>query len=208
MRHIVWDWNGTLFDDVGAVMGATREVFAGTPAAGLTTEEFRAAYTRPIWVTYEQILGRALAEGEWERMDATFHTGYHRLMVDSVLTSDAHDALGRWSGSQSLLSMWGHDLLLPKVKEFGIAEFFTHVDGLRGAPGGGKAEHLVLHARAVGLDPGDITLIGDSVDDARAAAHIGAGAVLYTGGMQRRQELETMGVPVVDTLLEALELAQ
>jgi phosphoglycolate phosphatase-like HAD superfamily hydrolase len=208
VKHIVWDWNGTLFDDVGAVIAATREVFAGTAAAELTTDQFRAAYTRPIWVAYEILLGRALTEGEWDRMDGVFHVNYHRLMAGSALAVDARDALGQWTGSQSLLSMWDHERLVPTVREFGISSYFTHVDGLRGAAGGGKAEHLVLHAQALGVDPGGITLIGDSVDDARAAAHIGAGAVLYTGGMQRREELETMGVPVVDSLLEALDFAQ
>jgi phosphoglycolate phosphatase-like HAD superfamily hydrolase len=44
--------------------------------------------------------------------------------------------------------------------------------------------------------------VGDSVDDAVAARHVGARAVLYTGGMTRRAELEGMGVPVLDRLAD------
>jgi hypothetical protein len=36
--HIVWDWNGTLFDDVAAVYGAACEIFA---ARALTTTAVR-----------------------------------------------------------------------------------------------------------------------------------------------------------------------
>ena len=39
-------------------------------------------------------------------------------------------------------------------------------------------------------------------------AHVGARAVLYTGGSHSRASLEAAGVPVVDTLAEAVELAE
>ncbi|HCA87122.1 MAG TPA: phosphatase, partial [Streptomyces sp.] len=41
-----------------------------------------------------------------------------------------------------------------------------------------------------------------------AARHIGARAVLYTGGSHSRGSLERAGVPVVDTLAEAAGTAE
>ncbi len=57
-------------------------------------------------------------------------------------------------------------------------------------------------------DPGRTVVIGDAVDDAVAARHAGAHAVLYTGGSHSRTSLAAAGVPVVDTLAEAVELAE
>jgi phosphoglycolate phosphatase-like HAD superfamily hydrolase len=51
-------------------------------------------------------------------------------------------------------------------------------------------------------------LIGDSVDDAEAAASVGAGAVLYSGGFTHVDKLRAVGVPVVDTLHEAVALVR
>ena len=51
-------------------------------------------------------------------------------------------------------------------------------------------------------------VIGDALDDAAAAAHVGAYAVLYTGGSHSRTSLESAGVPVADTLAEAVEHAE
>ena len=51
-------------------------------------------------------------------------------------------------------------------------------------------------------------MIGDALDDAVAAAHVGARAVLYTGGSHSRASLESAGVPVVDTLAEAVAHAE
>ncbi|ROO88306.1 phosphoglycolate phosphatase-like HAD superfamily hydrolase [Actinocorallia herbida] len=206
----MWDWNGTLFDDLDIVLGASAAAFLGTEAEGISGHEIRAAYTRPIWVAYEKLLGRPLREGEWERMDEAFHVSYEQLLPAAPLTADALTALDHVTGagrSQSILSMARHDQLTGLVEGFGITRYFTRVDGLVGAPGGGKAEHLVRHAAALGIAPADLTVIGDAADDALAAAHIGAQAVLYTGGMQRRTELESTGAPVVDTLLTALTLA-
>lgn len=205
-RHIIWDWNGTLFHDIDAVVGATNEVFKAYGLGPYDADGFREMYTRPIWRFYERMLGRSLSEGEWERLDEGFHDHYHRLMLSCGLTPDALDCLTSWTGTQSLLSMWMHDRLVSKVTELGIDRHFRRVDGLRQVPGGGpKAEHMVAHITALGVDPSTVVVIGDSVDDAHAARHVGARAILYTGGMTRRAELEAQGVPVVDTLKDALD---
>lgn len=67
---------------------------------------------------------------------------------------------------------------------------------------------MVRHLAAMeSVEPGRTVVIGDAVDDAVAAQDAGAYAVLYTGGSHSRGSLETAGVPVVDTLAEAVELA-
>ncbi|GII75355.1 phosphatase [Sphaerisporangium rufum] len=212
MKHIVWDWNGTLFHDIEAVVGATNEVFRPYGLAPMDSEAFRAAYTRPIWVAYERLLGRPLREGEWEELDQAFHDHYHRLMISCALAVDALSCLRTWADSgrtQSLLSMWAHERLVRKTAELGIDPYFSRIDGLRdGAPGGGKTEHMVLHIESLRADPAQVLVIGDSLDDAHAARHVGAAAVLYTGGMTSRAELAASGFPVVDKLSEAFEHAR
>ncbi|MEU6713088.1 HAD hydrolase-like protein [Nonomuraea sp. NPDC046802] len=206
-KHIIWDWNGTLFHDIDAVVGATNEVFKPYALPVMTADGFRAVYTRPIWVAYERMLGRPLAEGEWELLDNGFHEHYFRLSDVCGLAADAELALTSWTGTQSLCSMAPHAHLVPKVDSFGITRHFTRIDGLLGGTGGEKAAHMTLHIEAIGVDPGEVLVIGDSVDDGLAAKHVGAKAVLYTGGMTTRAELESTGLPVVDTLAEALDHA-
>ncbi|MFC5815336.1 HAD family hydrolase [Nonomuraea harbinensis] len=204
-KHIVWDWNGTLFHDIDAVVGATNEVFKAYELPPLTADGFRAVYTRPIWVAYERMLGRPLTEGEWELLDDGFHDAYYRLSGVCGLAADAEVTLTTWTGTQSLCSMAPHSHLVPKVDSFGITRHFNRVDGLLGVTGGEKAAHMEAHIASVGVRPRDVLVIGDSVDDGVAARHVGARAVLYTGGMSTREELESTGFPVIDTLAEALD---
>jgi phosphoglycolate phosphatase-like HAD superfamily hydrolase len=69
---------------------------------------------------------------------------------------------------------------------------------------------MARHLAAMGtlVDIRTVVVVGDAVDDAVAAAHVGARAVLYTGGSHSRVSLAAAGVPVVDTLEEAVATAE
>ncbi|MCL3996676.1 MULTISPECIES: HAD family hydrolase [Streptomyces] len=211
--HIVWDWNGTLFHDNDAIIGATNAAFAELGLAPITLEQYRSLYCVPVPKFYERLLGRLPSDAEWELMDATFHRYYTEHRVRCGLTEGAEELLAGWRSdghSQSLLSMYEHEELVPVVRGFGIEPHFVRIDGRTGPSGGSKAEHMVRHLKAlVGVaEPERTVVIGDAADDAVAARHVGARAVLYTGGSHSRASLEGVGVPVVDSLAEAVAEAR
>ena len=59
----------------------------------------------------------------------------------------------------------------------------------------------------MGVDGDVVVMIGDTPDDVAAARHVDATAVLYHGGSHHLDLLERQGVPVAETLVEAVELA-
>lgn len=167
----------------------------------------------PVPKFYERLLGRLPTEVEWERMDGVFHRHYAEHRIRCGLTEGAAELLAGWRSaghSQSLLSMYGHEELVPLVRGFGIEAHFVRVDGRTGPSGGSKAEHMVRHLEALSgaVEAERTVVIGDAADDAVAARHVGARAVLYTGGSHGRASLEEVGVPVVDSLAEAVAEAQ
>lgn len=210
--HLVWDWNGTLLDDNDAVIGATNAAFGEVGLAPITLEQYREMYCIPIPRFYERLMGRQPTQAEWERMDGVFHRHYTERRDACGLTEGAEELLTQWQlggGSQSLLSMYGHDQLVPVVRGYGIEGHFLRVDGRTGPSGGSKARHMERHIAALdGISAERTVIIGDAVDDAVAASHVGAKAVLYTGGSHSRASLEAAGVPVVDSLAEAAQLAE
>ncbi|MFB6620047.1 HAD family hydrolase [Streptomyces sp. NPDC085524] len=212
--HIVWDWNGTLLHDIDAVITATNASFAELGFAPITLETYRDLYVVPVPKFYERLMGRLPTDEEWVVMDDTFHRHYWAAAADSGLAEGARELLQDWDRAgltQSLLSLAPHEKLVPLVREFGIEGHFLRVDGRTGPSHTSKAGHLVRHMAALdgtGVAPGRTVLIGDAVDDALAAAHVGARAVLYTGGSHSRASLESAGVPVVDSLAEAVRTAR
>ncbi|MEO3978142.1 HAD family hydrolase [Streptomyces sp. CAU 1734] len=210
--HLVWDWNGTLLDDVTAVIGATNAAFAEIGLEPITLERYRELYCIPIPKFYERLLGRLPTDAEWEAMDVIFHRYYSERRVECGLTEGVEELLSEWhraGHSQSIMSMYMHDELIPVVRGYGIESHFVRVDGRLGPSGGSKALHMERHLAALAgtAAPERTVVIGDAVDDAVAAAHVGARAVLYTGGSHSRASLEAVGVPVVDTLKEAVREA-
>jgi phosphoglycolate phosphatase-like HAD superfamily hydrolase len=208
-RHLVWDWNGTLLDDLTLVVSSTNEAFASVGGRAVDPDEHRRQFRRPIAEFYAEILGRAVDEEEFGRLDRIFHDAYRLGLTTTTLAADAMAAIRPWPGGQSLLSMWFHSELVPAVETYGLAGLFARVDGLRTEVGGDlKAGHLARHLDELGVAGDQVVLIGDSLDDAAAAASVGAAAVLYTGGFTDPARLRASGLPVADTLVEAVEIAK
>ncbi|GAA3395048.1 HAD family hydrolase [Streptomyces roseoviridis] len=211
-KHLVWDWNGTLLDDIAAVIGATNAAFAELGLEPITLERYRELYTVPVPKFYERLMGRLPTDEEWLVMDDAFHRHYWVRAEVCGLTAGAAELLAARQASgftQSLLSLAPHEELVPLVRRHGIAERFVRVDGRTDRSTDGKSGHMVRHLLALGDVPAErIVVIGDAADDARAAAHVGAKAVLYTGGSHSRRSLQAAGVPVVDSLEEAVAVAE
>ncbi|MET8305882.1 MULTISPECIES: HAD hydrolase-like protein [unclassified Micromonospora] len=207
--HLVWDWNGTLLNDLSLVVAATNAVFASVGGPAVTSEEHRVRFRRPIAEYYAEVLGQAVDDDEFGRLDRIFHDAYRSGLTTCELAADARTAMASWTGSQSLLSMWFHEELVPTVHTYGLTSHFARVDGLRATVGGGrKAESLQQHLAELGVDGTSVVLIGDSIDDADAALAVGGRAVLYTGGFTDRARLQASGHPVADTLTDAVTLAR
>ncbi|GAB2917437.1 HAD family hydrolase [Streptomyces mayteni] len=210
--HLVWDWNGTLLHDTDLVIAATNASFAELGIPSITPERYRELFCVPVPLFYERLLGRPVPADEWAVLDGAFHRHYRARAEEAALAEGAAELLAAWRAAgrtQSMCSLAAHDQLLPLVARLGIAEHFTRVDGSVGGGVAGKAEQMARHLAAQAeVDPASVVVIGDAVDDAVAAGHVGARAVLYTGGSHSRRSLARAGVPVVDSLAEAVRVAE
>jgi phosphoglycolate phosphatase-like HAD superfamily hydrolase len=215
MRHVVWDWNGTLFDDLDIVVASVNVSLRSVGAPPIDADLYRVVYQRPLHRFYEALLGRPVPPEEMAAIDRDFHDAYHALLDQARLTVDARgavDLVARRGATQSVLSMWWHDRLVPAVRFFELEDRMLAVDGHRGTPGASKIDHLARHVDQLAalfpgvIDRAGIVAIGDVTDDADAARAVGVGCVLYDGGSQPRPALEATGWPVAATLMEAVEI--
>ncbi|GAA3735338.1 phosphoglycolate phosphatase-like HAD superfamily hydrolase [Spinactinospora alkalitolerans] len=210
VTHIVWDWNGTLLNDTDANLASVNRLCAEFGRDPVDLDYWRSIFRRPLIPCYEELLGRPLTDGDWQRIDTTYHDHYKGLLPSCDLADGVLEVLRAWNaggGTQSLLSMASHDHLVPLIADRGLTEHFTRVDGRRyDAEHDSKAEHLVEHLRAQDADPAATVLIGDIDDDAHAATAAGAHAILVATGMMSRTRLEATGHPVAETPAEAVAM--
>ena len=210
--HIIWDWNGTLFDDLHIVVESVNASLASV-GSSLTIDDdgYRDYYRRPVRDFYDVLLQRPVTDREWDTINQVFHEAYFERIHHAKPNAEAHAAVtevGNRSLTQSILSMWTHTLLEPTVARHGLAGSMLAVQGSDAAEGSIKASLLRDHLEVLALSPEvKVVMVGDTFDDADAAAEAGVGAVFYDGGSHHRDALEATGVPVADTLCHAVDLA-
>lgn len=208
--HLVWDWNGTLLDDLPIVIQSVNRGIGAFGMGPIDADVYRDHYTRPVRHFYDRLFGRRVTDEEWLRLNTTFHESYFELAADVDLAPGARDAMARLGDAgwtQSLLSMSPQDWLEGIVDRLGLTEVFEIVDGLSGATGGLKAAHLEEHLSVLAIEGQSVVVVGDTPDDVAAARHVGADPILFHGGSHHMDVLEAEGVPIAETIDSAVEMA-
>lgn len=208
VRHIVWDWNGTLLADADLLVRAVNVALVALGGDPVDPEDHRLRYTSPARAYYEGRLGRRLTDDEFEHLCDTLDAAYEAELPRCDLTAGALEGLRSWPGGQSLLSLADHDHVCAEVDRRGLRGYFRRVDGRPVSGRGRKTEHLTAHLRALKLTGADVVLIGDSPEDHSAALAVGAESILYSGGWVHRRRLVETSAPVCDTMPDALALAR
>ncbi len=210
LTHVVWDWNGTLFDDFDLTARIAGRTMATLGVPGVTGEHIRTHFRRPFSAFYTSLLDRAVTADEFDFICERYEIEYEAEVFSLRLQPDAREAMDLVSpqASQSLLSMAPDAQLQRLIDHHGIRERFVLVEGSpRSDSDGNKAGRLEAHLRTIGADPAGTVVIGDTVDDHEAAVVNGARPVLVTTGSTSRAQLEATGAPVVDPLSEAALIA-
>jgi phosphoglycolate phosphatase-like HAD superfamily hydrolase len=214
---VIWDWNGTLLDDSLICVDATNHAFRGIAGITVDRQMYQRNFTRPVRKFYERLLGRVVTDTEWHQIAHDFHAHYETAVRVASLRSGGEEILG-WVAArgmtQSLLSMAAHEQLAAQVERHSLGRYFLLVHGSRGTARTESKrlvlpEHLARVARLRGrpLPPDSVLLVGDTVDDAEAAAAAGVRCVLLADGQHDQQSQEALGYQVAACLRTAVGLA-
>ena len=208
--YIIWDWNGTLLDDVAAAVNALNRMLAIRNVAPVTQDFYRAHFGFPVRPFYE-VVGLDLAREDWDRICTDFHQ-FIAEEPNQHLRPDTPDTL-RYvrdrGGHQAILSALRQDLLLRDTAREGIQASFDAiygVDNLDGATKLSRGHDLIAHLKATGLLASGQPrfFIGDTLHDAEVGVALGATPVLVEGGHQNGDRLRASGHTVVPSLLAAV----
>lgn len=180
---VLFDWNGTLIDDIGRACQASslvRRRWAGLPA--LTLDEFRQAWCLPL----SDHVGRlGVSEADTETAVRAWST--HLTGLEAPLSAGAAttlEALGRVGITMAVVSAASDfsvrkDLLAHRLE--------CHFDKVHC----GVADKETITRRYVAqASPRSVWYVGDSRFDMMQACRAGAVAVGYTGGYDSVEELQ------------------
>ncbi len=206
VTHLVWDWNGTLIDDVELCRAALNHMLErrGLPPVDATTHA--AHFGFPIRPYYEHV-GFDFAKESFDEVSRQFVDFYEARRENLPVRKGARQALKAATGiglGQSLLSAYHEDLLTRLVRERGLDSHFQSLNGTDNLNAEGKIARGQRWLQEAGLRPQELLLIGDTLHDAELAEALGARCVLIESGHQSRDRLLATGCPVLSEFSELL----
>jgi phosphoglycolate phosphatase len=207
IRHIIWDWNGTLINDAPYCHTLVTRHCEKYGFPTFEFEEYQRKLCHPVSDFYRAV-GFDLDKLDFEALALEFHDWYEADWNGVELYPDTVDVLAkvqRYGVTQSILSAHPHELLERNVGRFEIRPYFSEIVGLNDSLGSSKvALAKEWHGRQ-SLSAENFVLIGDTDHDIEVARALGIRCVAISRGFQSKERLEVFGVPVVNSLSEALE---
>ena len=205
IRTIVWDWNGTLLNDLAVSYETINRVLSanGYPLlADIST--YRANFCFPI-IQYYRNVGFDFARTPFEVVAQQFMDWYHPAAESCALQQGAVQALQQLQNAgvtQVLLSASLQSNLEMQLARYPIRPYFERLLGIGDIYAESKLQLARSFVASCNTPADQILFVGDSVHDYEVAASCGCGAVLFTGGHQPRSLLAATGSPVIDRLEE------
>lgn len=203
-EHIIWDWNGTLINDVTICLGIINRLLDKYELKPVSVDEYRQAFSFPVKSYYKK-LGFDFSKIPYEQVAHEFIALYLEASGEASLAKDARNALtffNERNRNQYVLSAMEQQALNQAIQHHHIAEYFDQVYGIRDHYAHGKADLGRQFMEAHRLDASRSIFIGDTLHDYEVASAMGIDCILVASGHQSFERLKHSGTKVVHSLEE------
>ena len=195
--HILWDFNGTILDDVETGIRAVNTLlFARALPVIRSKEQYRSLFRFPI-IEYYRSLGFDFEKESYTALADLWVAEYNRNLPFASVNPGVRELIGTFRKlklSQSVLSASESGMLRNQLASLGLTDCFAEIVGSDNVLAYGKT----ALARAFReRHPGErFLLIGDTDHDAETAKEAGFDCVLVAAGHQPEVFLRSLPYPV------------
>lgn len=207
--HIIWDWNGTLLNDIGASLASVNDMLALRGKPPIDADYYRECIGVPIVKFYEKVF--ELEKEDYNLIIKQYNDGYVRHLDKCSLTKGAVSAIKAFSElglKQAVVSSSNSERIAQDMKKYGVSDMFDAVLGASDYLAGSKIDRALEYLKKEGAESSRVLVVGDLEHDAKMASQLGADCVLLTSGHEHISRLKACGVPLIDDLVELTELVK
>ena len=202
LKHIIWDWNGTMLDDRWLTIAAMNIVLARRNMAELTEDRYLQLFTFPV-IEYYRRLGFDFDKEPFSVSGSEFINEYNARAFEPQLHDGIIDLIAELNKngvSHSILSASSQKILNKLAKHHNIDHYFIAVLGQDNHYAYGKIETGKMWINKLDIAPKNTLFIGDTEHDLEVANAIGSHCALLSWGHSSTERLENRGINVFDAM--------
>ena len=203
-RNLIFDWSGTLVDDLGPVIEATNAVLAKYEIAALDRESFRRVFRLP----YREFYAELLPHIPLEELEAHFRPAFDAALTPVTVLPHAREKL-EWCSALGIrcFVLTSMDTLAfeRQMDAFGLRQHFEAT--YSGVLDKREIIHRILATHH--LNPAETAFVGDMTHDVETARHGGISSIAVLTGYNHaeilaavRPDLTVPDLGVLRTLLD------
>lgn len=207
-RHIIWDWNGTLLNDVALSVDVMDGMLRRRNLPPLDLARYHAVFDFPVR-DYYQRLGLDASEESFRALSVEFIANYDSRRLTAPLHENCEALLAAVVArgmTQSILSAYRHETLCEIVEHFGLRRHFVRLNGLDNIYAHSKAELGLACLAELRLPAAQVLFVGDTLHDLEVANTMGVDCFLVSHGHHPESRLRAR-CPHVFSTLQALATA-
>lgn len=203
---IIWDWNGTLLDDIEICRSIINGLLEERGIEKLSFERYKEIFTFPVKDYYEKA-GFDFTKEDFSIPADAFIEEYNKSIPLAPLHKEATKALVHFENlykRQIIISAMKQDDLRESVSAKGIDHHFEEISGINDHYANGKIENAKRMLQQLNLDAKNCLLIGDTIHDHEVAEALGCECILVAKGHQSFERLQTTHRKVFQSLEELM----
>ena len=202
INTIIWDWNGTLLNDIELCRNIVNKLLQERGKKLLSTEHYKNIFNFPVRDYYVEA-GFDFSKEHFSKPADAFISEYNKEIPNAALHQNAEIALERFKNNnfkQIIISAMEHESLIFSIKNKGIHHYFDEISGINNHYAAGKLENAISILNKNNLNPDTCCLIGDTIHDHEVAESLGCSCILIAAGHQSYERLLKTGRKVVHNI--------
>lgn len=189
-QHVIWDWNGTLLNDVHHAVNIINEILHDHELPKITQNQYKDIFGFPVR-SYYQKLGFNM--DLFEELSHRFVDTFMDRISDCSLFPHTQPVLGKIKSMgkrQSILSATDQENLNWMMKRFELENFLDDWFGIGDKFASSKLEQGKKLIQKSEIDPKDTVLIADTDHDLEVGKELGIEVILLSHGHQSEGRLK------------------
>jgi phosphoglycolate phosphatase len=182
---IIWDWNGTLLNDMDACVQAINVLLEKRRMPTIDLEKYRNEFVFPV-IDYYKAMGFDLEQERFDALAEEYIWTYQFTAENARLQDGAVELLRMFEMQgyrQIILSAMEMTALKKQVESLGILRHFDEILGSDDIHAHGKIRTARDYLQKQGI-PADRVMIGDTYHDHEVAEALDCPCVLVSNGHQ------------------------